>query len=163
MKKEDGFTLAELLIVVAIVSVLVCLSVPIFSGKKEKAINATNMANSRAAKAACYAENMDNKESLYVDYNSNHGKYTLYYYYYDIETSKVFWPGHPYVDDPKFADIREGAYIKVDSPEIKRNGIYRVISVNVYENKENSQIVVISQPYFKDGKETSVNANDFLD
>ena len=51
-KKTDGFTLAELLIVVAIIAVLVAVSIPIFTRQLEKAREATDMANMRAAKAA---------------------------------------------------------------------------------------------------------------
>ena len=52
--KEDkkGFTLAELLIVVAIIGVLVAVSIPIFTAQLSKARLATNQANARAAKAA---------------------------------------------------------------------------------------------------------------
>jgi len=52
--KEDkkGFTLAELLIVVAIIGVLVAISVPIFTAQLKKATLATNQANARSAKAA---------------------------------------------------------------------------------------------------------------
>jgi prepilin-type N-terminal cleavage/methylation domain-containing protein len=52
MKNDKGFTLAELLIVVAIIAVLVAVSIPIFSAQLEKAREATDVANFRAAKAA---------------------------------------------------------------------------------------------------------------
>lgn len=47
-KNEKGFTLAELLIVVAIIAVLVAVSIPIFTSQLEKARAATCMANRRA-------------------------------------------------------------------------------------------------------------------
>ena len=56
MKKEEGFTLAELLIVVAIIAVLVAVSIPIFTGQLKKSRLATNQANARAAKAAAVTE-----------------------------------------------------------------------------------------------------------
>ena len=49
---KKGFTLAELLIVVAIIGVLVAVSIPIFTSQLEKAREATDLANLRAAKAA---------------------------------------------------------------------------------------------------------------
>lgn len=44
-----GFTLAELLVVVAIIAVLVIIAVPVFQGSKEKAAEATDLANIRNA------------------------------------------------------------------------------------------------------------------
>ena len=54
-KNKKGFTLAELLIVVAIIGVLVAISIPIFTSQLTKARRATNQANARAAYAAAAA------------------------------------------------------------------------------------------------------------
>ena len=53
MKKTNkkGFTLAELLVVVAIIAVLVAIAIPIFTSQLEKAREATDAANIRAAYA----------------------------------------------------------------------------------------------------------------
>ena len=51
---KKGFTLAELLVVVAIVGILVAISIPAFTAQLGKARRATNNANLRAAKAAAY-------------------------------------------------------------------------------------------------------------
>lgn len=53
-KNEKGFTLAELLIVVAIIGVLVAISIPIFTSQLEKSREAVDEANIRSA----YAEVM---------------------------------------------------------------------------------------------------------
>ncbi|MCH3999913.1 MAG: prepilin-type N-terminal cleavage/methylation domain-containing protein [Lachnospiraceae bacterium] len=79
-KRNKGFTLAELLIVVAIIGVLVAISIPIFSKLVEKARFATNVANARSAYAAVEAEFLTN------DYHPG-GTETLYSY--DTETGKV--------------------------------------------------------------------------
>ena len=53
MKKNNrGFTLAELLIVVAIIAVLVDIAIPVFTTQLEKSRESTDMANLRSAYAA---------------------------------------------------------------------------------------------------------------
>ncbi len=54
MKKNNkkGFTLAELLNVVAIIAVLVAIAIPVFTSQLEKAREATDAANIRSAYAA---------------------------------------------------------------------------------------------------------------
>ena len=59
MKKKNnkkGFTLAELLIVVAIIAVLVAIAIPIFTAQLEKSREATDLANVRAAYADMMVE-----------------------------------------------------------------------------------------------------------
>ncbi len=52
MKKNNkGFTLAELLIVVAIIAVLVAVAIPVFTTQLEKARDSTDQANIRSAYA----------------------------------------------------------------------------------------------------------------
>ena len=55
-KKNSGFTLAELLIVVAIIAVLVAVAIPVFNGQLEKSREATDLANVRSAYAEVMAE-----------------------------------------------------------------------------------------------------------
>lgn len=61
MNRKQGFTLAELLIVVAIIGVLVAVSVPIFTAQRRKAVDAVNKANIRAAKAMALTKFYDDK------------------------------------------------------------------------------------------------------
>lgn len=84
MKKKlhKGFTLAELLIVVAIIAVLVAISIPIFSKLVQKARLAANQANARAAYAAVAAEYITNNPS-----EMEPGRET--YYTYDASTGKI--------------------------------------------------------------------------
>ncbi|MGP1589209.1 MAG: type IV pilin protein [Oribacterium sp.] len=51
VKEKKGFTLAELLVVVAIIGVLVAVSIPIFTSQLEKARDAVSIANIRSAYA----------------------------------------------------------------------------------------------------------------
>lgn len=51
LKERKGFTLAELLIVVAIIAVLVAVAIPVFTSQLERSREATDMANIRSAYA----------------------------------------------------------------------------------------------------------------
>ena len=51
LKRQGGFTLVEMLIVVAIIAILIAVSIPLVNGALEKARDATDQANERAAKA----------------------------------------------------------------------------------------------------------------
>lgn len=54
--EKAGFTLAELLIVVAVIAVLVAIAIPIFRDQLEKSREAVDLANLRTAYAECSAE-----------------------------------------------------------------------------------------------------------
>lgn len=61
MKKNNkGFTLAELLIVVAIIAVLVAIAIPVFTTQLEKSREATDLSNVRSAYAEAVAEYLAN-------------------------------------------------------------------------------------------------------
>lgn len=80
MNRKQGFTLAELLIVVAIIGVLVAVSVPIFTAQRRKAVDAVNKANIRAAKAMALAAFYDDK-TVYIP--SHNGTQMAYFKYTD--------------------------------------------------------------------------------
>ena len=88
MKKEQniGFTLAELLIVVAMIAVLVAISIPIFTSQLKKARLATNKANARAALSAAMAEFIDAPEKDKAD--TPHGNEKHMYFRYDTSTGR---------------------------------------------------------------------------
>ena len=52
LNSKKGFTLVELLIVVAIIAILVAISIPMVTGSLNRARIATDQANERAARAA---------------------------------------------------------------------------------------------------------------
>ena len=60
---RKGFTLAELLIVVAIIAVLVAVAIPVFTAQLEKSREATDVANLRSAYGEAIAKYMDNPEN----------------------------------------------------------------------------------------------------
>lgn len=74
---QRGFTLAEMLVVVAIIAVLVSISVPVFTNKVEKAREAADMANMRSARTAALVECMDGaleeEKSLVFYYSASEG------------------------------------------------------------------------------------------
>ena len=64
MKKNNkGFTLAELLIVVAIIAVLVAIAIPVFTSQLEKSREATDLSNIRSAYAEVMADYLANGAS----------------------------------------------------------------------------------------------------
>lgn len=63
-KRSRGFTLAELLIVVAIIGVLVAISIPIFTSQLEKSREATDAANIRSHYAQVMAEAISSGQNV---------------------------------------------------------------------------------------------------
>lgn len=57
---NKGFTLAELLIVVAIIAVLVAIAIPVFTTQLERSREATDLANIRSAYAEVVADYLAN-------------------------------------------------------------------------------------------------------
>ena len=78
MNRKQGFTLAELLIVVAIIGVLVAISVPVFTAQRRKAVDAVNKANIRAAKSMALAAFYDDKTGYVPSANGTKMAYFKY-------------------------------------------------------------------------------------
>ncbi len=84
MKKmnKKGFTLAELLIVVAIIAVLVAIAIPVFSSQLEKSKEAADEANIRAYYATVVADMLTNNTAYPTNYNGAKLNY---------QTEKLTW------------------------------------------------------------------------
>ena len=62
LKNSKGFTLMEMLIVVAIIAVLIAIAIPTFTNQLEKAREATDLANLRGAYAQVMAAALTNSD-----------------------------------------------------------------------------------------------------
>ena len=83
---KRGFTLAELLIVVAIIAVLVAVSIPVFTTQLEKSREETDIANLRSAYAIAQTDAMTENYRGNTKYtsksssiNTNDSQYVAYY------------------------------------------------------------------------------------
>lgn len=63
-RNKKGFTLVEMLIVVAIIAILIAVSIPLVGSALEKARNATDAANERAFKAALVSSYLLNNAGM---------------------------------------------------------------------------------------------------
>ena len=94
MKRSGGFTLIEMLIVVAIIAILVIVSIPMVNSALDKAKSATDDANARAAKAAAMIEYMLSDSTTEAKYH------------YDADSGKAIIDGGEGVED--IADYGKG-------------------------------------------------------
>jgi type IV pilus assembly protein PilA len=80
-RDRRGFTLMEILVVVAIIAVLVAIAIPVLSGELAKTRVAANKANIRNAKAAAAAQYYTDEAAGLFPNATSHA-----YYYYDTKT-----------------------------------------------------------------------------
>ena len=80
LNSKKGFTLVELLIVVAIIAILVAVSIPMVTGALDRARIATDQANERAARGAATVEYLTG-----ADYQNAADAQ----FYYDAESGKL--------------------------------------------------------------------------
>ena len=65
IKNTKGFTLMEMLIVVAIIAILVAIAIPTFTAQLEKAREATDIANIRSAYAEAMVSYLDSDKDTF--------------------------------------------------------------------------------------------------
>lgn len=107
-KSKSGFTLAELLIVVAIIAVLVAISIPVFTNQLEKARRAVDLHTARTIESVL--ANAVNDGTIQFPSNitnsSNYGVYIM------ISRDKSCKPkGYPNLDKPLFCGADQGVAI----------------------------------------------------
>lgn len=106
LKKQGGFTLVEMLIVVAIIAILVAVSIPIITVSLQKTRHATDLANERAAKMEIMAMYLSQEDAtLYknktgggveVDTDTTTGKFEIdKEYAYDATNGVLLSTGDP--------------------------------------------------------------------
>lgn len=89
LRNHEGFTLVEMLIVVAIIAILIAVSIPLVGSALEKARDATDAANERAAKAEAAIK--------YLGVEDGSFKETIGTFYYNAVDGKL----EPNVDEAK--------------------------------------------------------------
>ena len=87
MNEKKGFTLAELLIVVAIIAVLVAVAIPVFTAQLEKARESTVAANLRSAYASATVDVLDDGDLDTASYTYGGNTYAVTYSDPDISVS----------------------------------------------------------------------------
>ena len=74
LRSKKGFTLMEMLIVVAIIAILAAIAIPVFSAQLNKAKEGTDRANQRTAESLAVADYMLNNRSGKATYTFGESK-----------------------------------------------------------------------------------------
>lgn len=124
-KNRKGFTLAELLIVVAIIAVLVAIAIPVFTTQLEKSREATDIANLRSAYAGVVTEYLGGDTSASIDVPAKQTKFNEWtmgaenaVVGTDIGSGSGAYAKKIQVTAPKSAS---GWTVKMDNGEVKIN------------------------------------------
>lgn len=120
-ENKKGFTLAELLIVVAIIAVLVAISIPIFNSQLEKSREAVDQANLRSAYAECAAAVLTGKTGTEngVTVSEASGNYTATKTVELKQKQNGWQSGTPEIAGVTVTDFNAGATVTVT---VKDNG-----------------------------------------
>lgn len=116
---KKGFTLAELLIVVAIIAVLVAIAIPIFSSQLEKSREATDIANIRSAYA-----------TLAADYLTNTGAAAEKSIDVPVTQKEAKWQSAGDANNYTLQQMRDGAVSDIDVPAATSGNYTVTIAAN---------------------------------
>ncbi len=110
LRRDGGFTLVEMLIVVAIVAILIAISIPTVGNALEEARKATDAANERAAKGEIMIMYLSGVE-IATGVKVEDGKY----YNYDAASGKIVNTAitATYGKNTTIADTGKGKFISV--------------------------------------------------
>jgi len=119
IRRNKGFTLAELLIVVAIIAVLVAISIPIFNSQLEKARQAVDLSNMRSAKSAAISEWLTSGATEEKEYK------------YDASIGNVVESGTPKGYGKSSKNVTDFSTVMEGASGVPNDGIAHYISIRV--------------------------------
>lgn len=126
MRKKKGFTLAELLIVVAIIAVLVAVSIPVFSSQLEKSRRAVDLHTARTIESILLTAFNDGTIGIPdPDANSSAGIWVL------LCRDKNSWPKDYSGNSKAYETVFFGADKGIIINGIKNNNAWNVNNANI--------------------------------
>lgn len=123
---KKGFTLAELLVVVAIIGIMVAISIPVFTAQLSKARKATNNANMRAAKAAALAE--------FLGEDATREKNDVSKYKYTVSSGQA---------DSDTTDLTSRTAVEINSDAVRGDVLYTEIIVTITAGDDGDESVAL--------------------
>ncbi len=154
-KNKKGFTLAELLIVVAIIGVLVAISIPIFSRQLEKSRDAVSIASIRSAYAVAMSDML-----TYNGYQGENGSGTGQNNYIHEENGTRIYVNHA---GSKY--YVSAVWVKVNVKSKKANdwsGLADNLPFTLTDTNKNPATVASTHPHGDMGKDFSENKDTYV-